>query len=165
MIFATVGTQLPFDRLIRALDQWASLNPQEEIFAQIGRTEFIPEHIEWDRTISADQFRSKLEQCQIVVAHAGMGTIISAAELGKSVVVLPRRADLGEHRNDHQLATVDRLKHLSGLDVADDCERLKQLLNENLDLAQNGSPAHSPDLYVSDKLITRVRMFAGLEAS
>mgnify|MGYP001546693969 FL=1 len=165
MIFATVGTQLPFDRLVRALDQWASQNPREEIFAQIGEAEYVPENIEWARTLSAELFRSKLEQCHLVVAHAGMGTIISAAELGKSVVVLPRRADLGEHRNDHQLATADQLRHFNGLEVADDCERLMQLLDENPGSTSNSNPANSADFVVSDTLITRVRSFSGLEAS
>ena len=165
MIFATVGTQLPFDRLVRALDQWAAHNPKEEIFAQIGQSEYIPENIEWARTLSADLFRSKLEQCHLVVAHAGMGTIISAAELGKSVMVLPRRADLGEHRNDHQLATADQLRHFNGLEVADDCGRLMQLLDENLGSTPNSNPGESSEFVVSDTLITRVRSFAGLEAS
>jgi len=165
MIFATVGTQLPFDRLVRALDQWASLNPHEEIFAQIGQAEYIPENLEWARTIPVDKFRSNLEQCHVVVAHAGMGTIISAAELGKTVVVLPRRAGLGEHRNDHQLATADQLRHLNGLEVADDCESLKQLLDDNSGLAHNPFSAKPAGFDVSDTLITRVRSFAGLEAS
>lgn len=165
MIFATVGTQLPFDRLVRALDQWARQNPHEEIFAQIGEAEYIPENMEWARTLTADLFRSKLEQCHLVVAHAGMGTIISAAELGKSVVVMPRRADLGEHRNDHQLATADQLRHFNGLEITDDCERLMQLLDENPGSTSDSSPANSTDFVVSDMLITRVRSFAGLEAS
>lgn len=163
MIFATVGTQLPFDRLVRALDQWASRNPHEEIFAQIGQADYIPENLEWERTIPVDVFRSKLEQCHVVVAHAGMGTIISAAELGKSVVVMPRKADLGEHRNDHQIATANQLRHLNGLAVADNSERLMQLLDETPHT--RSETANSPGFDVSDTLITRVRSFAGLEAS
>jgi UDP-N-acetylglucosamine transferase subunit ALG13 len=165
MIFATVGTQLPFDRLVGALDQWASRNPHEEIFAQIGQAGYVPENLEWARTISADLFRSKLEQSHIVVAHAGMGTIISALEIGKSVVVLPRSTDLGEHRNDHQIATADRLRHLNGIEVADDCESLMQLLDDKQGTAPHSNPTHSRDLVVSDTLLTRVRSFAGLVAS
>ena len=37
MIFATVGTQLPFDRLIAAVDRWAGTRPGREVFAQIER--------------------------------------------------------------------------------------------------------------------------------
>lgn len=34
-----------------------------------------------------------------------MGSILTALEFGKRLVVMPRRSDLGEHRNDHQIAT------------------------------------------------------------
>src|SRR5210317_929649 len=107
MIFATVGTQLPFDRLIRSLDEWASQNPQVEIFAQIGQTNYVPRHMRWERVIPVNTFRAFLRKSDVVVAHAGMGTIISAIEIGRQVVVMPRRADLNEHRNDHQLATAE----------------------------------------------------------
>ena len=41
---------------------------------------------------------------QVVIAHDEMGSIITALEMGKPIVVMPRRAELGEHRNDHQVA-------------------------------------------------------------
>lgn len=163
MIFATVGTQLPFDRLIRALDEWASHNPQVEIFAQIGHTNYVPRHMRWERAIPANTFHAMLRKCDTVVAHAGMGTIISAIELGKQVVIMPRRAELNEHRNDHQLATADRLKHLSGLRVADDCEALTRFLDQAVCDAKQ--PAASADLVVSDRLIRKIRTFAGLAAA
>lgn len=162
MIFATVGTQLPFDRLVRTLDEWASQNPQEEIFAQIGRTEYAPRHMRWERAIPANTFRAMIQNCNTVVAHAGMGTIISAVELGRRVVVMPRRAELNEHRNDHQLATVERLRHLSGLEVAQDCQTLKQLLDHSSDVASLSRLVESSNLLVSDQLIRKIRSFAGL---
>ena len=164
MIFATVGTQLPFDRLVRALDQWASRNPHEEVFAQIGQANYVPEHMEWARTIPADTFRSRLQQCDTIVAHAGMGTIISAAELGKTVVVMPRRAEFGEHRNDHQLATVDRLGHLNGLRVVHDPEGLGHILDGLQEETPRSSTPGPAAIDVSDTLISRIRSFAGLEA-
>lgn len=165
MIFATVGTQLPFDRLIRTLDQWASQNPQTEIFAQIGQTQYIPRHMQWERTISAATFRDKLGRCDTVVAHAGMGTIISAVELGKRVLVMPRRADLNEHRNDHQLATVERLRHLGGLEAAEDCEALERLLDVHGHAKCSPGDAGDSDLAVSAQLIDKIRTFAGLAAA
>ena len=164
MIFATVGTQLPFDRLIRALDQWASCHPHEELFAQIGQAEYIPVHMQWARTIPADTFRAKLQQCDTVVSHAGMGTIISAAELGKTVVVMPRRAELGEHRNDHQLATVERLGHLNGLRAAHESEDLARILDGVRAASPSSSTPDSAAFDVSDRLISRIRTFAGLVA-
>lgn len=106
MIFATVGTQLPFDRLIRAIDEWAASRTCPQVFAQIGPSEFTPRHLQYAQFIDAAEFRIRVQQAQVVVAHAGMGSIITALELGKPIVVMPRRADLGEHRNDHQLQMV-----------------------------------------------------------
>lgn len=165
MIFATVGTQLPFDRLIRALDQWASRNPHTEVFAQIGHTEYVPRHLQWERTIPAQTFRDKLLSCDTVVAHAGMGTIISAVELGRRVVVMPRRAELNEHRNDHQLATVERLKHLGGLEVAEDCDALMRLLDECVNAGCSPDSGSRFELAVSEQLIRKIRSFAGLAAA
>ena len=119
----------------------------------------------WERVIPVNTFRAFLRKCNTVVAHAGMGTIISATEIGKQVVVMPRRADLNEHRNDHQLATAERLKHISGLEVAHDCQALTQYLDQSLDLATLSKSEVSPDLVVSDQLIRTVRSFAGLPAA
>ena len=165
MIFVTVGTQLPFDRLICALDKWAASNPEEEIFAQIGHSTHEPQHMRWARTISSNAFNSILQECSTVVAHAGMGTIISAVECGKRVVVLPRLAEFGEHRNDHQLATADRLSHLNGLVVANDVEDLTRAMNVGRDTDMQISRGSSATLTVSPELINEIRLFSGLQAA
>jgi UDP-N-acetylglucosamine transferase subunit ALG13 len=160
MIFATVGTQLPFDRLILGLDQWAASNRDVEVFAQISHCGRQPEHIDWAREIEPQEFRRCLKQCDTVVAHAGMGTIISAVELGKRVIVMPRRASLGEHRNEHQLATASRLGHLSGLEVVQD--------SNSLELALARRTAWRHDVTFSEphpQLIAAIRRFAGLRAA
>jgi UDP-N-acetylglucosamine transferase subunit ALG13 len=94
-----------------------------------------------------------------------MGTIISAAELGKRIVILPRRAELGEHRNNHQLATASRLSHLNGLVVADDCEHLSRELNNDGTSLLDSRIDTSTRLAVSPALISEIRWFAGLEAA
>jgi hypothetical protein len=53
-----------------------------------------------------------------------MGTILSAAELGKPLILMPRRAKFGEHRNDHQQDTVREMARLSNVTVVDDGEAL-----------------------------------------
>ena len=47
-----------------------------------------------------------------------MGSIITALELGKRIIVMPRRADLGEHRSDHQVATAKRFAEQGRIEVA-----------------------------------------------
>lgn len=124
MIFVTVGGQLPFDRLVHAVDAWAASEGRGDVFAQIGGSEHPPEHIEWARFLSPPDFRQKAASADTIVAHAGMGSILTALELQKPIVVMPRRAGLGEHRNDHQLATVRHLGTDVGIVVADDEDAL-----------------------------------------
>jgi UDP-N-acetylglucosamine transferase subunit ALG13 len=157
MIFATVGTQLPFDRLVRALDAWARDNADVEIFAQIGSATFEPDHLSWANEVDPREFKTRITACNTVVAHAGMGTIITAIELGKRVIVMPRRADLGEHRNDHQLATVSRLTHLRDLEIVHDANELARALSR-----QPARLAADTTLEPSPQLIRSVQRFAGL---
>lgn len=108
MIFVTVGGQTPFDRLIGAVDDWAGARGRDDVFAQIGRTELRPRHVRFAHFLAPNEFRSKVLEARVVVAHAGMGTILTALEVGRPLLVLPRRAALRETRNDHQLATARR---------------------------------------------------------
>jgi UDP-N-acetylglucosamine transferase subunit ALG13 len=130
VIFVTVGTQLPFDRLITAVDRWAGAAPGREVFAQIGRALFEPRHIKHARFISPEQCSERMAAAEAIVAHAGMGTVLTALELGKPVLVMPRRAEFGEHRNDHQLATARRFAELGKVNVAFDETELPARLDE-----------------------------------
>ena len=120
MIFVTVGTQLPFDRLVGAVDRWAATRPDAEVFAQVGPTALRPAHLAWERFVSPAECRERMRAADAIVAHAGMGTILGALELGTPILVMPRRAALGEHRNDHQLATARRLAEQGAIAVAFD---------------------------------------------
>ena len=42
LIFVTIGSALPFDRLVQAMDDWARDNPGEDILAQTGDGVFEP---------------------------------------------------------------------------------------------------------------------------
>jgi UDP-N-acetylglucosamine transferase subunit ALG13 len=77
------------------------------------------------------EFRKRVEAASIVVAHAGMGTIITALEYGKPIIVMPRRGDLRETRNDHQVACVTHwLKQNNRIIVAFDERQLIQKLDQ-----------------------------------
>lgn len=130
MIFVTVGTQLPFDRLVQAVDDWAATSGRDDIFAQIGPTQLEPSHVEHSRFVAPAQCRERMLAADAIVAHAGMGTILTALEMGKPLIVMPRRADLGEHRNDHQMATVRRLAELGAVTAAFDESELRLRLDE-----------------------------------
>jgi UDP-N-acetylglucosamine transferase subunit ALG13 len=146
VIFVTVGTQLPFDRLIGAIDAWASADSRIPVFAQIGPSRLRPRHIEYAQFVSPAECAQRMEDASAIVAHAGMGTILTALELGKPLLVLPRRAALGEHRNEHQLATAHRFAELGKLHVAFDESELPFALDElNRDVVQPRLGAYAPE--------------------
>ena len=128
MIFVTVGTQLPFDRLVGAVAVWAQQNPGQQVVAQTGagRADYaaLTCHAHLDQGAFADMFKA----ADVVVAHAGRGSILTAAELGKPIVIMPRRSDLAEHRNDHQSATAAKMAALSNVYVAQDAGEVARLL-------------------------------------
>jgi UDP-N-acetylglucosamine transferase subunit ALG13 len=109
----------PFDRLIRAMDAWAAANRPAEMLAQIGDGGFLPLHMPWVRRLDRAEYLGTVARAELIVAHAGMGTVITAAEHGKPVVLLPRRGPLGEHNNDHQADTAAWLRTRPGIRVAD----------------------------------------------
>jgi UDP-N-acetylglucosamine transferase subunit ALG13 len=155
VIFVTVGTQLPFDRLVRATDSWAGAAPGREVFAQIGPSELRPSHIEYAKFMAPAECGERMRSAKAIVAHAGMGTILTALELGKPLLVMPRRAALGEHRNDHQLATARRLVELGRLVVAFDESELHARLDELDDL--DSRPVIGR--YAAEELVDGLREF------
>jgi UDP-N-acetylglucosamine transferase subunit ALG13 len=121
VIFVTIGSMFPFDRMIRAMDAWTADEGQgEEVLAQIGAGDYEPRHMTWVRKLDRRTYAETIRRSRLVVAHAGVGSIVTAGELRRPIVVLPRRAHLGEHTSDHQVETVGWLRAKSWVHVADD---------------------------------------------
>lgn len=124
MIFLTVGTQLPFDRLVQAIDLLAA-ETGAEVFGQIGPSGYKPANFPYVEYIESDEFERKVRQSQFIVSHAGMGSILTAMEYEKVAVLMPREAKLGEHRNDHQKATAARFAGNPYVRVATSIDELR----------------------------------------
>lgn len=159
MIFVTVGSQMPFDRMVSAVDIWAeTTRPDADLFAQIGDSACQPRAMRWQKTLTPAEFSATAAAADIIVAHAGMGSVLTALELGKPLVLMPRRGDLQETRNDHQLATARWLGQRPGIHIAEDENALPAALTAALQSvlhASNGRPAISP--YASPDLLAAVR--------
>ena len=68
VIFVAVGTQLPFDRLIAAVDAWAGRTGRQDVLAQIGPSKLCPQFIEHRAFFSPAEFsrhvrRSRPDDC------------------------------------------------------------------------------------------------------
>lgn len=135
MIFATIGTQVPFDRFVRMVDELAEeLSINEEIIVQTIGMRYHPKHVTTVGFLSPDVFDRYITKARLIIAHAGMGTIISALLSNKPIIIVPRLASLHEHRNDHQMATAMRFDELGYVHVAYDKKQLRNLLLQH-DLA------------------------------
>ncbi len=159
MIFLTVGSQMPFDRLVIAVDEWAGENSANDVFGQIGNSQVVPKHIRTAPTLSPPEFRQRIQKADLIVAHAGMGSVLTALEFGKPIVVMPRQGLLHETRNDHQVATAHWLSQKPGIYVADNEQAIPEILNTAL--ADQISPT-SISPYASQSLIKALRDFIEL---
>lgn len=157
VIFVSVGSVLPFDRLVEAADHWAGENGGTEVFFQIGDGSYEPAHGAWARTLPATAFRQKLAQCRLFVGHVGMGSILQASEVGRPMLLLPRLRERGEVTTDHQLHTAARLSGRAGLHIVYGVDSLHSELSRLAGSNASLAPARrsAPEL-----LLSKVRQFA-----
>ena len=155
MIFCTIGTQAPFDRFVRIVDEVAG-HLDEEVIAQVYKNEYQAKNIKTIDFLPPDEFNKLFSKARLIVAHAGMGTIISAMRQNKPIIIFPRIAALGEHRNEHQLATARKMKELGYVYVANNAEELKELLTK-----PNLKPLHKLGDFASQSLIDELLMVIG----
>ena len=155
MIFVTVGHQMPFDRMIRMVDQWAGTTTGLEIFAQVGESEYRPKNFEFARLLGRADFDAYLERSSSIVAHAGTGTIIQVLIQRKPLLVFPRLSRFGETRNDHQVGTARHFalkgQVLAAFDEESflDCLGRLNQFQPHIQLGNDASP----------QLIARIRTF------
>ncbi len=128
MIFATVGTQLPFPRLLAYLSEIAP-SLDQPIVAQTCDPDFASDAFTHRATLAPGEFDTLFADAAVIVGHAGIGTILTARRLEKPLIVVPRRGALGEHRNDHQMATAASVADFDGIHVAYDATSLAALLS------------------------------------
>jgi UDP-N-acetylglucosamine transferase subunit ALG13 len=104
-----LGTEVwPFTR---AVDRILELLPDAEITWQTGVTDYVHEGEQLQRWLPPAGLREAMHDADVVIAHAGVGTVLAALGEGKVPVVLPRLEAQREHVDDHQVevaAMLDR---------------------------------------------------------
>jgi UDP-N-acetylglucosamine transferase subunit ALG13 len=105
VIFVVAGTErFAFDRLFRGVeDALRAGGGSVAAFAQLGHSLFRPTLFPWAAFLSFDEMVRRVRQARVVVSHAGAGSTLLCRDLGKIPILMPRRAALGEHVDDHQL--------------------------------------------------------------
>lgn len=153
MIFLTVGTQLPFGRLVSMMDEIAG-ELGLDVFAQTAEPKAAYANIRHAPFLTPDDYDDLLSRTRILVGHAGIGTILTAIRAEKPVIIVPRKASLGEHRNEHQRATARYLSGHEGVYVAENRDDLTEIL-QRPDL----KPASFTDTPEKVRLISFLRDF------
>ncbi len=125
MIFVTLGSQkFQFNRLLQAVDK---LQTDDEIFAQIGYSDYKPKHYKYKRFLDREEYAKVMVLSDIVITHGGTGAIISAVKKGKKVIAVPRLKKYGEHVDDHQIQLVNQFTDLNLICPCVDCDIQKAL--------------------------------------
>ena len=130
MIFVTLGSQkFQFNRLLIELDKLVEEKKIcNDIFAQIGYSDYKPKNYEFKEFLDREQFAEFMDKCDTVITHGGTGAIVGAVKRDKKVIAVPRLAKFGEHVDDHQLQIIDQFTNMNFIvGVKDTNELLKTM--------------------------------------
>ena len=130
MILVTVGSQkFQFNRLLEEIDRLvANKIITEDVFAQIGVSDYKPKNYNYIDFMSQDEFENKLDESSIVVTHAGTGVIVNAVKKEKKVIAVPRLAKYGEHVDDHQIQLIKEFQELNFIEPVYEIDNLGKVL-------------------------------------
>ena len=134
LVFIVTGTQAPFDRLLSVIDQWAGNQDKYTVIAQTANSQTAFKNMTCYDYLEPDIFSDYFNSADLIIGHAGIGTIIKALENKKKLVVFPRLVKYNEHRNDHQLHTASGFEKMGLINLAYNESDLLNYLNNIIDI-------------------------------
>ena len=111
MVFITLGTQgNQFPRCLQMVEELTDmLHPGHEFIAQIGNTEYKSNKIKVLEYVSETEFKRLIGEADVVITHAGSGSLFNAIKQGKKTIAVARLKKYKEMLNDHQTELVKKL--------------------------------------------------------
>ena len=125
MIFVTIGTCEPFDRLICAVD---AIDTPEELVVQRGNSSVALRRATVVDFLPYERLVDYVREARAVITHAGVGTILTALLNGARPIVVPRTRRHGDAVDDHQLELAERLERLGLVEVVREVDDLPDAL-------------------------------------
>ena len=110
LILITLGTQdKPFYRLLEAVQKQIDNKViNEKVIVQAGIScNFKSKDMEIFDLIPIEEFDKLITECDILITHGGVGSIIAGIKNNKKVIAAARLKKYREHVNDHQLQIVE----------------------------------------------------------
>jgi UDP-N-acetylglucosamine transferase subunit ALG13 len=148
LIFVTIGTTEPFDRLMRAVD---AIEGREEIVVQRGTSSFAPRRATIVDFLPYERLVELVREARVVVTHAGVGTILTALLNGARPLVVPRLKTFGDAVDDHQLELASRLEQLGLVILVEEPSSLPEAVATAI-------PEERP-IHVGEALVSELRAF------
>jgi len=132
MILVTLGTQdKDFSRLLKAVEkQIQKGNIKDKVVAQIGTTKYESELMETFDLIPADKFNKLMNECDILITHGGVGSILTGLKNNKKVIAAARLSKYKEHVNDHQLQIIKKFVNEGYILELKDFDKLDKVLKK-----------------------------------
>ena len=127
-IFVNVGSTYSFDRLIKKMDTLGKYS-KYSIFLQIGKTEYQPKNCKYSNFLNNSEFEKMIDWADIVVSHAGVGSIIEIVKHKKNILLFPRLKKFGEAVDDHQLEICKAFKDKYKIQWTVDANNIEKLLS------------------------------------
>lgn len=138
MIFVSLGTQdKPFNRIIDyviSLKENLKEIKSEKIIIQLGQTKLLKSDIERIKSLEniiiydmlkPEKMKDIIKDSDIIITHAGVGTIMECLEMGKEIIVVPRKVENSEHVNNHQEEIAFEMEKKGFLTKVDTYEELE----------------------------------------
>ncbi len=133
MILVTLGTQdKKFYRLLEAIqEQIDKNNIKDKVIVQAGySSDFKSADMEIFDLMPMDDFEKIIAECDILITHGGVGSIISGLKQKKIVIAAARLKEYGEHTNNHQLQIIENFAKEKYILALDDFKDLYKVLQD-----------------------------------
>lgn len=128
MVFVLLGTQKQqFTRLLDIVENSDELKSQK-IIAQIGHTEYTSERMKTFKFMDKDEISKLMKEADLIICHAGVGTMFEGLNNSKKVIAVPRYAKYKEHVDDHQLEICEALEKEGYIMVCRESDNLDDII-------------------------------------
>lgn len=131
LILVTLGTQdKTFKRLLDDIQvQIDKGNIKDKVVVQAGFTKYNSKDMEIFDLIDREEFGKLISDCDLLITHGGVGSILTGLSEKKKIIACPRLAKYGEHINDHQRQIIDKFYDEGYLLKYDDGDDLGKVIN------------------------------------
>lgn len=155
MVFIALGSQkFQFNRLLKKVDEAIEHGViTEEVFAQSGASDYKPKHYQYEAFLTQDSFQKRIRECDMVITHGGVGIIISALNMKKKVLAVPRLVKYKEHVDDHQIQILKPFEKANYICVCTEKDDFEKKFVE----AVNGS--YVPYVSNRDEFIKKIKEY------